>query len=116
MTVRTVSWLWLTVYLYGSVALGYRVANLPHFPLRSQTGDLVWWIDVLLFNTGMVAFCLGGILARISLTKRIGHPRTIKIITSTIVLGVLGFVVGWLISLVLHTLNPSLYQGWSNGW
>ena len=113
MRIRAISWLWLTVYLYGSVALGYRVANLPHFPLRSQTGALVWWIDVLLFNTGLAAFSFGGTWAAISLAKYMGNRRTILFIASTTVLG---FVVGWLISLVLHIVNPSLYQGWSNGW
>ncbi|GEM_PF-2466363 len=113
MTIRLVSWLWLTVCLYGSTALSYRVANFPHFPLRDQTGDLVWWIDGLLFNTGIVAVFLGGVLASIGLTRRVGDARTIQIVISTMVLG---FVIGWLISLVLHTVNPSLYQGWSNGW
>ena len=63
-----------------------------------------------IFNTGIVAAPLGGILAASSLIRRAGNSRTIQIIVSTVVLE---FVVGWLISLALHTVKPFLYEGWS---
>lgn len=110
MTIRPITWLWLTVCLHGFAAISYRVANFPHFPLRSQTEELVWWIDVLLFNTGIVEASLGTTLASMHLVKRIGNPQTTQIPIATVVLG---FITGCLISLVLHTVNPSLYHGWS---
>ena len=110
MTIRPITWLWLTVCLYGFVAIGYRVANSHHFPLRSQTGELVWWMDVLFFSTGSVAASLGLPLASMRLDKSIGNPQTTQILIATVVLG---FITGCLISLVLHTVNPSLYRGWS---
>ncbi|UBF27409.1 hypothetical protein K9N68_05515 [Kovacikia minuta CCNUW1] len=48
MTTRFLFGLCLLLSLYGWAALGYRVANLPHYPLRNQTGEFVFWTDVLI--------------------------------------------------------------------
>ncbi len=110
MTIKTVAWLWLVVWLYGFAAWGYRFANCDHFPLRSQTGDLIWLTDVFVWYTSFIAIFLVVSLGLKSLTKRIGESKANRIL---IITAVLGLVLGWLISLVLHAVYPSLYQGWS---
>jgi hypothetical protein len=110
MNTRSLRWLMLTAYFYGLAALSYRIVNFPHFPLRDQTGELVWWTDALVYNSSFVAITIG-ILASSRLGKRGEHtPRSNQLLISTVVLGV---VTGCLISFVLHTVNPALYKGWS---